>query len=794
MKKFFYILLVIMLCMTTLSIPSSKIVAATSGKIGEKVTFQYSSSTKTLTIKGSGAINQDDIFDAPWDEYREEIKTIVVEEGITVVPDYTFMDLVNVTKVTLPKTLTSIGWYAFCDCESLTKLFIPKSVKNITRGAFNGCTSLKEFTVSQYNDYFKAIDGVLFSKDMKTLKQYPPAKTGSTYTIPSGVVEVYDYAFVDNQYIKTLKMANTVTTFLDCSCQDMQALETIKFSDNVKYLYSNAFAYNYQLKNVVIPKSVESVGEHCFYADKNLGTITFKSKNTYVGYFKDNYPSQTIICGYADSKAQNYAKRTGKDFKNLETGKVSIYFKDNQTLMDELPTSGLNAGEPTYHNVHMQTYAGVFSGYQTFILHEEDTTNEYYKEIKAKVTSLCKGLSSDYAKAKAIMKFVHNHIEYDMGYLGNSVEAVYRAWVNKKGSCESYTVLNNYMLFLAGIPVATITSSAHEWSAALIDGEWITIDATNGEFDIEPNQQPNINAISYSSKKGVYLMDGYNGITLAGIGYAYNTYWRKQFSSFSVPSSVNNIHASVFDCTKDDFKLKGKKDSKAHKAAIREGFCVTSDDTYFYAKEKHPSTKTKTTKATSSKDGKIDTICTTCNAITSTQKIAKVSDISLSSKNFTYNGEVKTPTVTVRDSNGKKISSSNYTITYSSVRKNVGKYCATITFKGKYSGKVKKSFTIKPQGTTIKALTTTTNKNKVNITRRATQTSGYELQYATSKSFSDGKTIIINDPYILTKTISNLKSGKKYYVRIRTYKKVTVSGEATKIYSAYSDAKTIVVK
>lgn len=221
MKKFFYILLVIMLCMTTLSIPSSKIVAATSGKIGEKVTFQYSSSTKTLTIKGSGAINQDDIFDAPWDEYREEIKTIVVEEGITVVPDYTFMDLVNVTKVTLPKTLTSIGWYAFCDCESLTKLFIPKSVKNITRGAFNGCTSLKEFTVSQYNDYFKAIDGVLFSKDMKTLKQYPPAKTGSTYTIPSGVVEVYDYAFVDNQYIKTLKMANTVTTFLDCSCQDM---------------------------------------------------------------------------------------------------------------------------------------------------------------------------------------------------------------------------------------------------------------------------------------------------------------------------------------------------------------------------------------------------------------------------------------------------------------------------------------------------------------------------------------------------------------------------------------------
>ena len=793
MKKLFYILLVIMLCMTTLSIPSSKIVAATSGKIGEKVTFQYSSSTKTLTIKGSGVINQDDVFYSPWEEYRDDIKTIVVEEGITVIPSYTFMDLKNVTKISLPSTLTTIGSDAFSWCESLTKVFIPKSTNSIWFDAFRGCESLVEYSVSKYIKTYVASDGILFTKDKKKLIAYPASKKGSTYTIPSGVEEVESYAFSYNQYIETLKMTDSMIAFLSDSCVDMKALKTVKFGENVKYLYADAFAYNYLLENVVIPKSVISVGEECFYGDKNLGTITFKSKNTYAGYFKSGYPSNTIICGYSGSKAQYYAKNTGKKFKDIETGKVSDYAGDNQSMVEQLPTN-LIASEPTYHNVHMTTFQGVFTGYQPAILHEEDTTNEYYKEIKAKVASLCKGLSSDQAKAKAIMKFVHNYIEYDMGYLGNSMYAIYRAWERKTGSCEIYTVLNNYMLYLAGIPCVTITSADHEWSGAFINGEWIMIDATNNEYDTHPNEFPSIQSISYSNKKGIYLIDGLNGITLAGIGYRYLDEERKGFSSFSVPSSVNNIHAAVFGCTNDSFKLKGKKDSKAHKAAIREGFCVTTDDTYFYAKEHHPATKTKTTKATSSKDGRIDTICTTCNAITSTQKIAKVSDISLSSKNFTYNGEVKTPTVTVRDSNGKKIGSSNYTITYSSGRKNVGKYCATITFTGKFSGKVKKSFTIKPRGTTIKALTTTTSKIKVSINRRATQTSGYELQYSTSKSFSDGKTIVINDPYILTKTISNLKSGKKYYVRIRTYKKVTVSGEATKIYSAYSDAKTIVVK
>jgi hypothetical protein len=67
--------------------------------------------------------------------------------------------------------------------------------------------------------------------------------------------------------------------------------------------------------------------------------------------------------------------------------------------------------------------------------------------------------------------------------------------------------------------------------------------------------------------------------------------------------------------------------------------------------------------------------------------------------------------------------------------------------------------------------------------------------YSTSKKFTKKTTKTVNiGEKSVRKAIKKLKPDKKYHVRIRTYKKVTVSGEATKIYSAYSDAKTIVVK
>ena len=208
--------------------------------------------------------------------------------------------------------------------------------------------------------------------------------------------------------------------------------------------------------------------------------------------------------------------------------------------------------------------------------------------------------------------------------------------------------------------------------------------------------------------------------------------------------------------------------------------------------------KTRTTKATTSKNGSIVTKC--CTACGNVPKDAKVTTIyypktiTLSTTSYTYNGKVKKPSVTVKDAKGKKISSKYYTVSYSKGRKNVGRYTVTIKFKGNYSGTVKKTFTIKPKAATLSKVTAGKKAFTVKWKKQTTQTTGYQIQYSTSSKFKNAKTVTVSKNKTTSKKISKLKTKKKYYVRIRTYKTVKVNGKNTKIYSGWSKAKTVKTK
>ncbi len=199
--------------------------------------------------------------------------------------------------------------------------------------------------------------------------------------------------------------------------------------------------------------------------------------------------------------------------------------------------------------------------------------------------------------------------------------------------------------------------------------------------------------------------------------------------------------------------------------------------------------KTTVTPATTKANGKIVRKCTVCG-VTSTSTIYYPKTITLSATSYTYNGKVRKPSVTVKGSNGKTISSGNYTVTYPSGRKNVGTYTVTINFKGNYSGTVKRTFTIKPKATGISRLTAGRKKFSVKWNKITAQTTGYQIQYSTSSRFKGAKTITITKNSTSSKTVSKLKGKKKYYVRVRTYK--TVNGK--KIYSSWSKAKSVTTK
>lgn len=173
-------------------------------------------------------------------------------------------------------------------------------------------------------------------------------------------------------------------------------------------------------------------------------------------------------------------------------------------------------------------------------------------------------------------------------------------------------------------------------------------------------------------------------------------------------------------------------------------------------------------------------------ATESAKRTTKNTTIKLSKTSYTYSGKAKRPTVKVLTSDGKVIKASNYTVQYSNNVK-VGRATAIIKFKGKYSGKIKATYTIKPKTTAIRTVAKKSNGVMVTWKKQSKQVSGYQIQYATDKKFTkDKKTVLVKGTSKTAKTITGLNKNKAYYIRIRTYK--TVNGK--KYYSSWSKAKS----
>lgn len=175
-------------------------------------------------------------------------------------------------------------------------------------------------------------------------------------------------------------------------------------------------------------------------------------------------------------------------------------------------------------------------------------------------------------------------------------------------------------------------------------------------------------------------------------------------------------------------------------------------------------------------------------------KFKSLHKIILSKTAYTYNGKTKQPKVTVQDSKGNTMDPKDYTITFPENSKAIGQYTISISFHDLYGSTAKKTYQIIPKGTNISKLTAKKKGFTVKWKKQTKQTTGYEIQYATNKNFKGAKTITVGKNKTTSKTASKLIAGKKYYVRVRTYKTVKVNGKNTKIYSGWSKSKMVTAK
>ena len=167
--------------------------------------------------------------------------------------------------------------------------------------------------------------------------------------------------------------------------------------------------------------------------------------------------------------------------------------------------------------------------------------------------------------------------------------------------------------------------------------------------------------------------------------------------------------------------------------------------------------------------------------------------VQLSKTSYTYNGKAKKPEVILKDKFGNIIKKENYKVTYKN-NKNVGLATVKIQLAYPYTGTIKTTFSIKPPVSSITKTEKTENGFRVQWKGvKASQIDGYEIQYSTDKKFKkeSSKRVFVNQSNVVKKNIKAADTENKYYVRIRSYKVVSKDGKTERLYSKWSEKKTV---
>lgn len=224
-----------------------------SGNCGEKVNWELENSV--LTVSGTGemydyfCINSLYASYPGWYDFRDDIKSVVIEPGVTYIGNYAFEGYNNLENVQLPAGLTEIGSFTFANCPALRKIELPNDLEKIgdhftatgtTRGcSFQNCISIESVTLPEP---LTSLGGDVFN-GCYNLK-----------TVYWNAVECHE----NSRETVTSNNANFQGS----------GVETVKFGPKVKIVPRQEFYNAGNLKEIITSGSIEYVGDKAFYGTK----------------------------------------------------------------------------------------------------------------------------------------------------------------------------------------------------------------------------------------------------------------------------------------------------------------------------------------------------------------------------------------------------------------------------------------------------------------------------------------------------------------------------------------------
>ena len=217
---------------------------------------------------------------APWKVYDGDIKSVIIEPGVTNIGSHAFFMCNNLESVSLPDGVTTIGDRAFWQ-TSLKNITIPASVTKIgteIKEVFYQCYDLESITVASGNTAYQSVDGVLYTADGTTLIQYPQNKADTSYKMIDTATKIEFLAFNYTQNLQTIDF-NNVTTVADKGVYGNKALEEI-ILPKVTTIGARAFSGNKAVTSLTLQTVPLSVGENAFSSCTSLANVTMPDEMT----------------------------------------------------------------------------------------------------------------------------------------------------------------------------------------------------------------------------------------------------------------------------------------------------------------------------------------------------------------------------------------------------------------------------------------------------------------------------------------------------------------------------------
>lgn len=263
-----------------------------SGQCGNYITYSLDANG-TLTLSGMGAT-----YDyhseklPPWNDSKDMVLKVVVEEGISVLGQFLFADMPNLREVILPSTLTIIGKCEFIRDRNLTDIELPNSLSFIGGYAFSGNNSLRNAYVRQFtwegmivekaNDPLISaivyIDNepdptperrIALSGDCGKAMNFVLYEDGELVISGSGNMDDFHSAKVAPWYemrssITRLTFEGSINKIGEQAFRNCILIDTADIPEGISAIGKNAFIGCTSLQNVTIPGSVASIGNYAF--------------------------------------------------------------------------------------------------------------------------------------------------------------------------------------------------------------------------------------------------------------------------------------------------------------------------------------------------------------------------------------------------------------------------------------------------------------------------------------------------------------------------------------------------